>query len=237
MTTKLIIQKLHKAIKSKNEDNIKLTEDILAETITEASNEPYFYSLPIDQLSEVINKVDFSNDDEIKEPIQLLQTLIRKTSEYHDKESVLLLSTIKVENLPSLSIDDIICLISNFTGSELLIKLSELYYEEKSLLRPDYSHTISELTNEIHNLKQEIERKNKENEYLRTNHQTFTEYHHPHPESGTIITTTPAKETAKEEEESPTKQTKTITQTKSNSNSKAAPNKAYATILKLGLLI
>ena len=133
MTTKSIISKLHDAIfAQESQDVINVYRELLIENITEASKEALFYSLPIEQITSIIKEVDFSNEDEIKEPFLILRTIISKTSEYHGKESVQLLNDINVNKLPPLQIEDIIGLISNFSTSELLIKLYELIHSQQT---------------------------------------------------------------------------------------------------------
>ena len=162
MTTKSFIEKLNKAIiERKSADVINGYADVIVENIIEASSEPLFYSLPIEQISTIIKKVEFANKDEINDPIPLLQTLIQKTSEIHNEDAVLLLNGLKIDNLPSLLLDDIIGIVSKFTKCELLTKLGELYIEEKSLLRPDFSFMIKQLEGEVTKLNQEIEEKDK----------------------------------------------------------------------------
>ena len=159
MSTASVIKKLNKAILEKNDDKIKLTTDFLIDAINDAAKDSNFYSLPFDQFSFIIKKVEFGNDEEVKEPFVLLQTIIEKTSMAHEKEAVLLLNDLKIENLPELSVENIIGIVSKFTKSELLTKLGELYDEEKKLLKPDYEYTIEKLQKENTKLKQELERK------------------------------------------------------------------------------
>ena len=158
MSAKLIIKKLNKAInEKKSQDVINELTSILVETITEAAQEPLFYSLPFEHISKIVTKVEFGNEKEVSEPLLLLQTLIQKTSEFHGNKAISLLNKIKIEQLPPLSMDDIICLVSKFTKSELLVKLGELYEYDKSLLRVDYSQENSELKRKIAKLEKKLE--------------------------------------------------------------------------------
>ena len=79
------INALINAIKENNSDSIDFAEDIILKKITDSAKEPLFYSLPFEQISNIIQKVDFANDDKIQDPLLLLQTLIEKTSEKYDK--------------------------------------------------------------------------------------------------------------------------------------------------------
>ena len=145
MAIRSIIEELFTSIKEKNEEAINSAEKDLIEKITETANEQTFYSLPIDQISNIIRKVDFTNKDIVKEPITLLQTIIQKTTEVHEKDAVLILNDIRVEKFPQISTDNIINIISKFTSSEILTKLWELYEEEKHSVTSDYEFTIDNL--------------------------------------------------------------------------------------------
>ena len=162
MNSRVIIEKLIKSIEEKKEDEITVALEHLVKNINDAAKDKQFYSLPFDQISKTLSMVDFKNKDEITEPIALLQTIIENTSEFHEKEAILLLNDIKVNNLPTLSIEDIIGILSRFTKSELLTKLCELYGKDIDAKEKDYKHTIEKLNSEIAKLKQEIdENKNK----------------------------------------------------------------------------
>ena len=57
MDPKSIIKTLQKAInEKKSADAICLAEDILVKNIAIAANEPLFYSLPINEITKIINK-------------------------------------------------------------------------------------------------------------------------------------------------------------------------------------
>ena len=181
MTTKSIIKKLNNAIiEQENQELINSFREELIKNITEVYKDPLFYSLPIDQITKIINQVDFSNEEEVKEPFLILRTVISKTCEYHEKESIQLLNDIKVDKLPPLRIDDIINLVSNFSKSELLRKLYELNVEEQSLVSPDYEYITNKLEEEnrklkeeICKLKEEICKHNEENNKLRKRLETI----------------------------------------------------------------
>ena len=188
MNPKSILRKLNKAIADKNSDNIKFAEELIIENIEHIYKEPLFYSLPFDEISNIIKRIEFGNNDEVTEPFELLHTLLKKTSEVHEKEAVLLLNDLKIDNLPQLTIDEIISILSKFTKNELLTKLGELYTEEKSLLRPDYEHIIEEQNHEIAKLKEELQAKNKENNELK---KQITEHKdEPKPKKKTPLTET-----------------------------------------------
>ena len=94
MATRSIIEELIESIKENNEDAIARCSKFVIKNITEVSKEPRFYSIPIDQFSKILKGVDFVSEDSIKEPFILLQTIIQKTSEVHEKEAILLLNEI-----------------------------------------------------------------------------------------------------------------------------------------------
>ena len=110
-----LIEKLQKAINEKKSiDEIHIAEDVIIKNIANVANEPLFDSLPFDHISNIIKRIEFNNENQISEPLLLLQTLIEKTSEFHEKESVLLLNDIKIDQLPKLTIDDIIIILTIF---------------------------------------------------------------------------------------------------------------------------
>ena len=151
----MIIKKLINSINERHDtETIDGYINELCNNITDAVNEPILYTLPFDQITNIMRKVDFGNKEKIKDPFALLQTIIHKTSEVYNNEAVLLLNYIKIGNL-YFTIDNIISVLSRFTNSELLTKLGEVYSEEKNSVEPDYSY-------EIEKLKRELQQKNKE---------------------------------------------------------------------------
>ena len=78
-----MIIELVKSIKNKDEGAIKFGENILSKNITAIAEQRIFYSLPFDQISNIIKKAEFINSDKVKDTISVLQTIIQKTSEVH----------------------------------------------------------------------------------------------------------------------------------------------------------
>ena len=76
-----LIEKLQKAINEKKSiDEIHIAEDVIIKNIANVANEPLFDSLPFDYISNIIKRIEFNNEDQISEPLLLLQTLIEKMS-------------------------------------------------------------------------------------------------------------------------------------------------------------
>ena len=156
MKPKTIIERLIKAInENKNAEVIKEYTEVVTDNIEESAKENNFYQLPYEILSSIIKNVDFSNDDEISKPIELLQTIIQNTSKAYPKESIFLLNDLQLSKLPEMTIDSIINIITMFSSSPLLTKLGELQIEEKLLPKPDYAFQIMKLEKEIETLKKE----------------------------------------------------------------------------------
>ena len=100
MNTKSKIEDLVKSLIQGGEEEKIKSRNLLIENIQEAINAPIFYSLPFNEISEIVSKVDFSNKNITKEPISVMETLIERTNELHAKDAVLLLNDIKSNSLP-----------------------------------------------------------------------------------------------------------------------------------------
>ena len=154
MATKTVIKKLINAIKeNKSEDNINMCVDIIAENIADAVKQTLFYSLPIETISSIVRKSNFSEEND---PVSLVKTITERTNKSHGKEAILLLNDFSTEKLPPLNIDDIISIVSQFESSDLLSTLGTLHEDEKNLLVRDYDWEINKLKREIEERDQQI---------------------------------------------------------------------------------
>ena len=163
MATKLVIKNLRRAIKQQHsQDAINGYTEILIGTIKETINEPLFYSLPFDQISNIIRSVDFAEPSIIEDPIAALQTIIQKTSETHQEKAILLLNDIKLDNLPELALNEIISVVSKFKSNELLTKLGEAYEYNECLVQLVDTRESDRLKMEITMLKEELRQKSEE---------------------------------------------------------------------------
>ena len=150
MATRSIIKKLNRAIEEKKSpDAINDHVELVIENFAEAVMIDIFYDLPFEKIMFIFKRIDFLDDDIIKNPIFLLGEFIKGTSRVHKQESVLLLNEIKIDNLPPLNIDEAISIISNFANCEILTKLAELYSVDRQYLKLDYEGTIDKLKKQI----------------------------------------------------------------------------------------
>ena len=94
--------------KKENSEEINEYVKVLANKIYKVSKLPFFYSLPINVISSIVQKVAFYEE---KDPITLTKDIADKTSKYHEKETVSL--NFSDENFPSFQIENIIDIISN----------------------------------------------------------------------------------------------------------------------------
>ena len=163
MTTNVIIKDLVKSILKGGEEVKEFSRNLLCKSIVSAVDAPIFYSLPFEEISRVVQKIDFFNDDEIKEPTLTLQTLFENASKFYGRDAVLLLNDIKSDDPPQLTHDDIINIVCKFSNCYLLTKLSELYTYDKSLLHlvdtealEKYEKSNRELQEENTHLKKRI---------------------------------------------------------------------------------
>ena len=156
MSSKLIIKKLFKALNTKKDDVIQICEEMITENFSDAVNEPTFYSLPFNEITSIIKKVNFIEECKPQEFVKLLESVVRGISNIHQTEAILLLNEIKISNLPQLTIDNIIEIISKFTKSELLVRLGELYKESSNLVEVDWEYEIEQKNKQIEKLKKQI---------------------------------------------------------------------------------
>ena len=138
---KKVLSKLAKAISNReSNEEIKIYEGIVVESIEEAAKESDFYTLPIDEISKLVEKSDI-------ESYELLSEIVLKTSEIKEKESPLLLNVIN--RVEELSLDECVKIIKNFIKCPLCVKIGELFEYENNLPERDYEHEILDLKKEI----------------------------------------------------------------------------------------
>ena len=79
------IDKLQQEIKGKNRtDVIDFLEESIAEKITKVTKEKQFFSLPINNILNIVSKTNLSEQED---PISLIKTIITKTIENHSEEN------------------------------------------------------------------------------------------------------------------------------------------------------
>ena len=120
-----LIQSLQKEIHGNNQKEIVLySENILAETISEAVKENLFFTLPLENILRIISKVDFTN---IEASIEIIKTIINKTINAHsnEKETIFLLQSMETKHVDLTLKECIEILSKNYQRSQS--KMGRLY--------------------------------------------------------------------------------------------------------------
>ena len=141
-----------KLITSDNVEIIDQYEQIISDNIEELSNDKSFFEIPLNLLFRVISKVDFSlNTENI---MNIIESIIKNTIQCHNNEdeTLLLLKYLKTKNC-SLSFEDIIHILKNFTNSELLVQLNEIHEQNSHDVEIDYDYELKQKDKEIKRLK------------------------------------------------------------------------------------
>ena len=139
-----VISKLAKLLnEGGSREKIGVLEDVLVESIEEASEEEGFYSLPMNEILTILGKSDI-------ESVGLLCNIVSKISEKNEKESPLLLNVIDPKDA---TFDECISIISKFTRCPLCKRIGQMHEDNKNLPDRDYEHEIKELRKEIEGLK------------------------------------------------------------------------------------
>ena len=110
------IDKLQQEIKGENrKEIIDSFEESIAEDIEKATKEKQFFSLPLNNILNIVSKTNLSEQED---PISLIKTIITKTIENHseEKETLLLLSSIKTNDI-ELTLESCVDILSLFKQS------------------------------------------------------------------------------------------------------------------------
>ena len=148
--TKSIIEELKKAIQEKREVETKAFEALLHKNFSESVKEATFYSLPMNNILNIVKKVDFSSISK-----NTLETLFANTSRNHPHESALLLHAIDIDEESLFTMNDIINILTQLKTCPLCVLLGQKSEEENLKPEIDYEHEIKQLKEEITKLKAE----------------------------------------------------------------------------------
>ena len=110
------------------------------------------YSLPIDNIENIIKDVDFQT---FIDSFELLKTFLSKLTQKHEY-CIDILKSIQCLNCP-LTIDECISLLSLFSQYELINKLTTLYEENKKYVIPDFEYHLSQKENELEEIREYLE--------------------------------------------------------------------------------
>ena len=150
------ILKLKNEISGKKRTNfITLYETIIAENIIQAIQQESFFSLPLNNIVNIVSQINFSEQDD---PISCIKTIISQTIKNHleEKETVLLLSSVKTNKI-ELTLDQCVDILSLFTRSNICMRLHKKYQDFKQIVDIDPNYEINEKEKEIQHLKKQNE--------------------------------------------------------------------------------
>ena len=95
---KTIVDLLNEINGERRSNIIESHEELIAEDIEKATKEKQFFSLPLNNILNVVSKTNLSEQED---PISLIKTIITKTLENHseEKETLLLLDSLKTNDI------------------------------------------------------------------------------------------------------------------------------------------
>ena len=110
MDSLTIIQNLQNIIgKDNNEDILNKYVAMLSDSIEDTINQQSFYQLPFPIISKIVQGVNFRRK---QNPFQMIESIIVGTNREHPEESVLLLNVFQSKNIPELTKDQCISILS-----------------------------------------------------------------------------------------------------------------------------
>ena len=109
-------------------DVLESCEKMLAQNIELLSVNEEFYKLPLTNILIILTQTDFTK---LQKPAAVLYNICKYTIGFHGKEdeTILLLTVLNTRDI-KLSHDDIIYILSNFSNSDLLTQLCDIYRQE-----------------------------------------------------------------------------------------------------------
>ena len=148
-------QKLLKKLKnliskndSSNNQKIKNYEKEIADNLEDTYKDPLLYELPLSNICNIMNNVEF---DAFDEPAEMIQTIIRETGKSYSSTYALLLHSISVDDL-NLNLELYIQILGQFSGLSLCKKICETYNFLNTLPTIDYEHHIECLEDKLNKL-------------------------------------------------------------------------------------
>ena len=115
------IDKLQQELKGENrKEIIDSFEETIAEDIITATKEKQFFSLPLNNILNIVSKTNLSEQED---PISLIKSLITKTIEAHSrtKKTLLLLHSLKTNDI-ELTLESCIDILSLFAQCDDIYK-------------------------------------------------------------------------------------------------------------------
>ena len=126
----------------------------ISKQIEQTVNCKEFFNLPIENILNIVEKVDLTDIDD---SIEFLKTFITKTVEKHsnERETLSLLFSLKTQSL-NLSFEEIIEIIQLFKNSSLCRQLGNAYTYNSQLPTVDFDFLLEEKDEKIQNLQKQI---------------------------------------------------------------------------------
>ena len=145
---KRIILKLRSLIETNGyQSNIDMCEDIIIGSIGRFVKEDEFYSLPTNEILELLGKSNIKNK-------KLLPTIASKMNASKGKDAIQLLNVL---NPDGLAFESCISVISEIKSSPFLKKIGYLHAEDKGLVDIDYKGMIDDLRKKLNEKESEYE--------------------------------------------------------------------------------
>ena len=123
----------------------------IIDNIEKLSKNQIFFDFPLNFLFSIFSEIDFSLHSENQ--VHLIDTIIKNTIKSHENEdkTLLLLKYLKIQNC-SFSFEEILNFLKNFTNSDILIRLNQLYEENNHDVEFDYEYELQQKDKEIKRL-------------------------------------------------------------------------------------
>ena len=143
------IDKLKQEINGENrKEIIDSFEESIAEDMTKATKEKQFFSLPLNNILNIVSKTNLSEQED---PISLIKTIITKTIENHskEKETLLLLHSLNTNDI-ELTLEQCVDILSLFTQCDIFIQLHNKFHENKQIVDIDTDYLIEQKEKDLY---------------------------------------------------------------------------------------
>ena len=147
-----IIKQLNDAISNKSTETIESLEKIASENLSDFSQIPLFYSLPLQNILHIVEISELSDEADY---LELLSVIAKNIDEKYPKESALLLHSIQPKNL-QFTLNSIVKIISQLSHCPLCSLLGRLYEEEQTQVTVDYEYQYKQAKKKIKSLKKQM---------------------------------------------------------------------------------
>lgn len=139
----------------KNSKMINFLESNLSKKISILVEFPRFYSMPLNNIANIVKKVDFKDVDN---PYEFIYSLIKKLTKEH-KDTHFILKSINCDDL-NFSLKQCIDIISLFKNCPLLSKIVKLFDEMNNQPEYDYEYILKQKEEEIEKLREYMDSHN-----------------------------------------------------------------------------